>query len=136
MSLSFARVTVNPWMLTYDLALIRKPLVRCDTRTAWLPGFPPPALTYRPVPVTTWKLMEGMRVGSPVAGVRRAPSRSTCMAVQFTVAASQVLVPETWDQSAGFEKSSAPSTITPGPEAWITNGDPDAPEAGTVTCSR
>jgi len=38
--------------------------------------------------------------------------------------------------SPALAKLSAPSTTTPGPCAWITNGVPAAPEAGTVTCSR
>jgi hypothetical protein len=36
-------------------------------------------------------------------------------------------------QRAGSEKSSAPSTTTPGPRAWKTKGFPGAPEAGTLT---
>src|SRR6266446_1255519 len=76
-----------------------------------------------------------MEAGAAVLDASRAPSANTCLGAQVTPAASHTS-PETRVHWPEDEKSSAPSTVTLGPPAWITNGVPEAPEAGIETCSR
>src|SRR5437667_7637668 len=67
-------------------------------------------------------------------GVSRAPSENTCFGVQFT--GVRYTLPDTGVHLEVDEKSSPPSTMVPAAAAWIANGLPEAPAAGTVTSSR
>jgi len=121
--------------VTHDRALKVKPNICRPTSSACAPGLPPPAFTYSPWPETQVNDPFGREAGARVDGARRTPSMNTWSGFQVTVAARWTL-PENTVHCAGVEKSSAPSTTTEDPSAWITRGFPAAPDAGTVTCSR
>jgi len=123
----------NPSMFT-NVRKQLKPYRRWPTSVVWVPGLAPPRFTYSPWPLTQMKELSGIEPGAFVVGVSRAPSTYTCSGVHVTLAARNEPVADA--HSAGFEKSSEPSITTPGPEARITNGEPAAPDAGIVTCSR
>ena len=76
-----------------------------------------------------------MEAGATVVAASRVVPANTCLGAHVTPAASHT-PPENELHCAAEERSSAPSTVTDGPAASITNRLPEAPEAGIETCSR
>src|SRR5262245_37694917 len=98
----------------YDRPVSVNADARCPTNTGWAPGFPPPAFTYSPVPLTYSKVFAGIEEGDTVEAVSRAPLTNTWSGAQPTDEARYTL-PDTGDQFGVPVRSSAPSIRTGAP---------------------